>query len=245
MPGVSLSIAGNTLFSPDARDSDSRLFLVSSNPSDATIEALFKTPLNLVTSGAEVAGAAVEVGITSVAVTIPILAGTELLFTDAAGSYKAIVSTTVAVGGTVVAITCDLPEDIPSGATAQWPPKLNLLTDLSDTDTTSINSTSTFDHSGTAQTSRGDSEQSVSISGNSEFYNPGLGTLGYGKRNEIDVYLAIYDPNPDSSVFTTNPPIKYGRGKVGELSTSRANGSVITFSGSVTVGGGFKLVAPE
>jgi hypothetical protein len=237
MPAAPL---GSTISAAESRDQKLYVALIA----NGTVPSSVPTPVNLVIASGAITGSATAQAITITSVSLPIgmRVGQELLFRDAAGSYKAVV-TTAAGSGTTTSFTARALENIPLGATAQFPTPLFLAQEYSTSDTTATNSFSSFDHGGSSDSSRGESEQSVSFSMADSFYNSGARTLLYGKEFEQDVVLINIKPNPDANVFST-APIEWLVGKVTDMSLAGANGDKQIYSASITVDGGFRRVNP-
>lgn len=231
---------GSTIAAAEARDQRLYVALIA----NSTVPTTVPEPVNLTIATSAVVGgtAGQEVTVTSVVLPIPMQVGQELLFRHSTGSFKAKVNL-VEAAGTTTAINLIALEDIPIGAVAQFPTPLFLAQEYSTSDTTGTNTFSSFDHGGTSDSSRGESEQSVSFSMAESFYNSGARTLLYGKENEQDVVLLNYQPNPDSNAFS-KAPIEWLVGKVTDMSRAGANGDKQIYSASITVDGGFRRVDP-
>ena len=239
MPGVA---TGNPLIAPQSRDIEARLALIT-NGTKPTARIGSVTITEAAAGGTVSAGTGVSLTTTSFTPAIPILAGTFLAFKDSAGTYLAKVDTTIPASATT-SITITLYEDLPQGAAATWPVKLDLLTDFSSTDTTGTNSFSSFDHSGTAQVARGNSEQSFSLSGGYSWYSDGIQTILYAKRTETDIYIERQLPNPDANAFTTNTEVEWAAGIVTDASRPGQNEQVVNFNATVSISGGFEILDP-
>ena len=231
---------GSTLSAAEARDQQLFVAIVP----NGTVPAAPPDPVTLTIAATAPTGSDTPQTITITSVTLPIgmRIGQELLFRDAAGSYKAVVTANVAAGATTTFTALAL-EDIPVDATAQFPTPLFLAQEYSTSDTTAINTFSSFDHGGTSDSSRGESDQSVSFSVAETFYNSGARTLLYAKENELDVTLYNRQPNPDAGAFST-APVEWLVGKVTDMSRAGANGDKQIYSATIQVDGGFRRVDP-
>lgn len=204
-------------------------------------------PVDLVIAAASaVTGSptAQAITIVSVATTLDILPGQFLSFEGDVGSYLVEITAIAAASGTLTEITGIAAENIPVGATAKFPARVELAGEISNTDTTSTSTISTFDHEGSGQSVRGDSEQSLSLTIPYSPYNAGIKTLIKAKRTEQDIYYESQVSNPDGSVYTNNGEVEWCVGKVTDVSRSGANGSELSHSVSISVDGGFKEVRP-
>lgn len=191
------------------------------------------------------AGAAVSVTLaSSITPDIPILIGQWLEFIDPEGLTGSVLAQVVSANFTTgTDITLKLLEDMPDDAEAIFPPFIDLCTDIAQTRTVGVNSISTFDHrrAGTRQTSRGDSDNSYTVSGLFSDYSAGQKTLEYAVGNSQDVYFERQRANPDSSTFTANPPIEWGVGIVNDFSITPADGQA-NFSSGVAINGDLSIV---
>ena len=232
--------SGSTLAASEARDQKLYVALIA----NSTVPPTVPKPVSLTVDTGGVTGNAASQTITIESVVLPISVriGQELLFRNAAGSYKAVVTANTA-SGTTTSLAVRALENIPAGAVAQFPTPLFLAQEYSTSDTTGTNTFSSFDHGGTSDTSRGDSEQSVSFSMAETFYNTGARTLLYAKEKEQDVVLINIQPNPDANAFA-EAPVEWLVGKVTDMSRSGANGDKQTYSASIAVDGGFRRVEP-
>ena len=232
--------SGSTLAASEARDQKLYVAIIA----NGTVPSNVPEPVNLEIATGGVTGSATSQTITINSATIPIALriGQQLLFRNAAGSYKAVVTANTAAGATTTIAAVAL-ENIPAGAVAQFPTPLFLAQEYSTSDTTGTNTFSSFDHGGTSDSSRGESEQSVSFSVAETFYNSGARTLLYAKENETDVALINIQPNPDANAFS-KAPIEWLVGKVTDMSRAGANGDKQIYSASITVDGGFRRVDP-
>lgn len=237
MPAAPL---GSTIAAAEARDQKLYVALVA----NSTVPSSVPEPVNITIATNAVNGgtSAQEVTVTSVSLPISMRVGQELLFRHATGSFKARCSMTEAAG-TTTSINLVCLEDIPIGAVAQFPTPLFLAQEYSTSDTTGTTTFSSFDHGGSSDTSRGESEQSVSFTMAESFYNSGARTLLYAKEKEQDVVVLNYQPNPDANAFS-KAPIEWLVGKVTDMSRSGANGDKQTYSASISVDGGFRRVDP-
>lgn len=231
---------GSTISASEARDQKLFAALIA----NGTVPSVPPAPVDLTVATAAAASSATPqaITITSANLPIPMQVGQELLFRDAAGSYKAKV-TTLAPAGATTTFTAIALEDIPIGAVAQFPTPLFLAQDYSTSDTTATTTFSSFDHGGTSDSSRGESDQSVSFSVAETFYNSGARTLLYGKENEQDVLLYNIQPNPDANAFS-EAPVEWLVGKVTDMSRAGSNGEKQIYSATVQVDGGFRRVDP-
>jgi hypothetical protein len=240
MPGAP---SGSPLVAADSRNQELFVALIA----NATTPASAPQPVDIVlneASGVTASATAQAIAIDSATLPIPIQVGQWILFRDAAGSYPFKV-TTLAAAGATTELTGIAYEDIPDNATAQFPTPAFLAQEFSTSDTTGTTSFSSFDHDGSSDTARGESEQSVSFSiGSQPLYNCGEETLLYAKNNEIDVVMLNYLPNPDANTYTTNGPIEWFTGLVTDLSRSGANNEKMIRSASIGVRGGFRFVDP-
>lgn len=238
MPGA---VSTEVLATPNARESVAYCALVA----NGTAPASYPTPVDVeIATGSAVTGAATAQAITITSVSLPIAmqVGQYLTFRDAAGSYLFEV-TTLAASGTTTEITGIAIEDIPAGATAQFPEKFYLATQLDTTETTGTTTFATFDHAGTSETARGESTQSISSGAGDSYYNGGLQTLVYAQRNSKDVFFGIELPNPDADAFST-PPIEWCVGKVTDVSAAGGVNDKRTRTVNIAVDGGFRSVRP-
>jgi hypothetical protein len=231
---------GSTLAAAEARDQKLYVALIA----NATVPITVPKPVALTIATTAVTGgtAPQSITITSATLPIPMQVGQELLFRHSTGSFKVKV-TTLEPSGAQTNFSGIALEDIPIGAVAEFPTPLFLAQEYSTSDTTSTNTFSSFDHGGTSDSSRGESEQSVSFSMAETYYNSGARTLLYAKENEQDVTLINIQSNPDANAFS-EPPIEWLVGKVTDMSRSGANGDKQTYSASITVDGGFRRVEP-
>jgi len=234
------SPVGSTIAASEARDQQLFVALIA----NGTVPSAAPAPVSLTIATSAVTGSATaqEITITSATLPIAIQIGQELLFRHSTGSFKA-VATAVVAAGARTALTVRALEDMPIGAVAQFPTPLFLAQEFSTSDTTAINTFSSFDHGGTSDSSRGESDQSVSFSVAESFYNSGARTLLYGKENEQDVVLYNRQANPDSDAFAT-APVEWLVGKVTDMSRAGANGDKQIYSATIQVDGGFRRVDP-
>jgi hypothetical protein len=202
------------------------------------------TPISIVgPASAPAAGSAVTVTISSVTPAIPIRAGTWLELLDptgATGTVLAQVATTFVSGTSLI---LNMKEAPAANFTARWPSFIDLLTDFGQTNSLATNSVSTFDHRriNTRQVSRGDADNSYSLGGVFSDYSAGQKTLEYAVANGQDVYIERRRANPNSAVFTANPPLEFGVGVVTEFSITPTDGQA-NFTSGVAVNGGFTIV---
>ena len=231
---------GSTLAAAEARDQKLYVALIA----NGTVPSTVPEPVDMTIASGGVTGSATAQSITieSATLPIPMRVGQELLFRNAAGSYKAVVTVT-ATAGAQTSFTARALENIPAGAVARFPTPLFLAQEYSTSDTTSTNTFSSFDHGGSSDSSRGESDQSVSFSVAETYYNSGARTLLYAKEKEQDVALINIQPNPDANAFS-KAPIEWLVGKVTDMSRAGANGDKQIYSASIQVDGGFRRVEP-
>ena len=231
MPGVGTA---GPLLMVDARESDIYGALVANNTSvPGRLEPI---TLTLTAAFTATTTATAATNTASAAPTIAIRAGTPLQFKDAAGSYIAIVGTDSATGA---GIEITAAEDIPNGAIAEWPVRLDLVTDHTQGVQTTLNNVSTYDHIGSGESARADTTRTFSSTANVSPYSAGQRLLNRAANQELDIYLEVRDPNPDATVFAT-PPLSFGIARMSDASVSGTNGQKLsrtysaTYSGTVT-----------
>lgn len=199
-------------------------------------------PVTLTNDAEVAAGASATMTLSSsVSPSIAAEVGQYIQFGDANGVYPARVRTRF-VSGTSLEIEAF--ETIPASATAEFPPELDLLTDLSDSGSTGTNSVSVFKSVGAGETSRDTTERTASATGFGSWYDAGGETVQRAFDDEADVYFEIEEPSPDSSVYTTNGKILWGVAVINDLTRNRANGDKVGLDFSLQFSGALNTVDP-
>lgn len=237
MPG---SASGTVLATPDADLRKGYCALVAND----TVPSSYPTPVDLtIATGNAVTASTSAQTITIDSATLPIAmqVGQFLTFKDSAGSYLVEVTALLAAGAQTE-ITGISRENIPVGATAEFPCRLEVLTDLSSSETTATEEFDSYDHT-VSEVSRGALTQSYTGTLGGGYYNAGVQTSLYAQRNKKDMLLAVVKPNPDSDTFTTSAPIDWAVGVVNDMSESDSGKLLNSFGFSVK--GGIKTVAPS
>ncbi|MEM9116947.1 MAG: hypothetical protein AAGD09_03585 [Cyanobacteria bacterium P01_F01_bin.56] len=238
MPGTP---SGDVITTPNARE----IIAYNALLANGTVPTSYPAAVDLTINGAITAsGTAQTITIDSATLPIAMQPGQFLLFRDSAGSYLAAVTALQAAGATTT-FTAIARENIPDTAVATFPARFYLATQMDTSETTGTTTFQTFDHGGTSETARGESSQSISSGAGDSYYNAGLRTLVYAQRNGIDVMFAMEQPNPDSNVFTTSPPIEWVVGKVTDVSAAGGVNDKRTRTVNVAVDGGIREVAPS
>lgn len=238
MPGPANT---DVLSTPNAREIVSYAALIA----NGTIPTSYPAPVDLTIDGAITANASPQtITIDSATLPIAMQVGQFLTFRDSAGTYLAEV-TTLAAAGTTTTFTAKALENIPDDAVASFPEKFYLATQMDTSETTGTTTFATFDHGGTSEVARSESSQTINSGAGDSYYNGGLRTLIYAQRNSQDVMFAMEQPNPDSDVFTTNPPIEWVVGKVTDVSAAGGVNDKRTRTVSIAVDGGIRYVDPD
>jgi hypothetical protein len=248
MPSTKTSVTG-VLTVPDGVQYKPYVALVGTAGASARV-----TPVTLTAPGTSTsADASADVTLaSSVSPSIPIKVGQWLEFIDPAGTGGSVLAQVVggATEGADFASGTDiilkLLEDLPASYTAIFPAFIDLCTDISQTRSVGVNSQSTFDHrrNATRQVARGDSDNSYTVGGLFSDYSAGQLTLEYAMNNSTDVYFERQRANPDSSTFTTRPPIEWiSKGIVTEFAINPADGNA-TFSSGIAINGAINVLDP-
>jgi hypothetical protein len=236
MPGPANT---SVLTTPNAREIEAYTAIIP----NGTVPASYPEPVAITIDGA-ITGAATAQAVTidSASLPIAIQVGQFLTFRDAAGTYLLEVTTAVD-SGAQTEITGIAIEDIPDNATASFPEKFYLPTQMDTSETTGTTTFATFDHGGTSETARGESSQTINSGAGDSYYNGGLRTLIYAQRNALDVMFAMVQPNPDSDAFD-DAPVEWVVGKVTDVSSAGGVNDKRTRTVSIAVDGGIRYVRP-
>lgn len=237
MPGVSESVG--PLLMPDANDCDAEIAILG----DGVAPTDYVTPVTITGTGVTAAGATASMTITEVTPAIALEVGQVLFFDDGTDSYIAIVRTRYPATGGGTTLELIVPEAIPDGATAQFPVRAKLLTDLSSALSVSTTTVSTFDHTSGGERSTGDSEENITATGFYSYYNDGAKTIDAAARAKQPVYVAIKEPNPSATAFSDGEKL-WGSGVISSVSSSRSQGGKIGFDFQIDLNGVLARTAP-
>ena len=237
MPGAA---AGRVLSTPDARQRKSYVALIANDTSPTAAPKPVTITIGASAVAAGTTGAAVTV--TSVTLPIDIRVGQRLEFEHATGRF--LFEATENIGaGAQTELTGIAREGIPADATCVFPARVGLMLNVDTSETTGTTQFSTFDHQGTSEVARGESEQSITSSAGASYYNAGLETVIYAQRNGLDVSWIIEQPNPDASSFE-EPPYEWGVGVVNDVSSSGGVNDKLQRSLGISVKGGIQYTPP-
>ncbi|MEM9945391.1 MAG: hypothetical protein AAF810_04935 [Cyanobacteria bacterium P01_D01_bin.36] len=229
------------LLMPDANDCEAEVAILGEGVSVSD----YVEPVTFTSDGVTAASATASMTLTAEQTpAIAVEVGQVLFFDDgSANSYIAVVRTrypTTSGGTTLELITL---EAIPDAATAQFPPKAKLLTDLSSALSVTTSSTSTFDHDAGGERATGDSEENITASGFYSYYNAGGKSIDTAARTKAPVYVAILEPNPDANAFASGEKL-WGQGVISSANSSRSQGGKIGFDFQVDINGVLTRTAP-
>ena len=206
--------------------------------------AAFPEPVNLTLTAealAATSNTAVTLAVASVTLPIPIFEGQPLSFQTPSATYIAEVATTAS--GTITSLDVIIHEPIPDAAVAQFPPRIEKMTQFNGTSSTATSSEADFDGRGASINSTGETTRSFALNTNYNYYAVGAETIIAAQRLGRDVFIARVDPSPDEVIFSRGP-IEWGVGVVTQGDRPASTGSSFTNTLAVTISGSLTKEPP-